>query len=70
MWRTDTIIVSKLNKAPVPIKPPLNGLEINKPPEGLNRGFTVSTLKTKIMARHPNKNLSHCNNDRPIPLVR
>ena len=70
MWRTDTIIVSKLNKAPVSIKPPLNGLEIIKPPEGLNRGFTVSTLKTKIMARHPNKNLSHCNNDRPIPLVR
>ena len=42
LWRTDTIVVSKLNKSP-----PSNGLEINMPPsrEGgggwLNRGFMV-----------------------------
>ena len=43
LWRTDTIVVFKLNKPPVSIKPPppSNGLEINKPPGGLNRGFTV-----------------------------
>ena len=45
LWRTDTIIFSKLNKPPFPIKPPppLNGFEINKPPpgRGVNRGFTV-----------------------------
>ena len=42
LWRTDTIVVSKLNKSP----PPSNGLEINMPPShkgggGLNRGFMV-----------------------------
>ena len=41
--RTDTIVVSKLSKPPVAIKPPSNGLEI-KPPGGLNRGFTLHTL--------------------------
>ena len=47
LWRTDTTVVFKLNKPPlsnkpsVSIKPPSNGLEINKPPGGLNRGFTV-----------------------------
>ena len=44
--RTDTIVVSKLNKPPLLSPPsllstPSNGLEINKPPGGLNRGFTV-----------------------------
>ena len=43
LWRTDTIVVSKLNKSP----PPSNGLEINMPPSHkggggwLNRGFMV-----------------------------
>ena len=51
LWRTDTIVFSKLNKPP-PLKcppsllsPPSNGFEINKPPphppEELNRGFAV-----------------------------
>ena len=37
-------VVSQLNKPPVSIKPPppSNGLEINKLPGGLNRGFTVA----------------------------
>ena len=30
-----------LNKRPVSIKPPSNVFEIKKPPEGLNRAFTV-----------------------------
>ena len=49
LWRTDTIVVFKLNKPPYQISPPSllspptpsNGLEINKPPGELNRGFTV-----------------------------
>ena len=41
LWRTDTIVVSKLNKPPPPAS---NKLETNKPPPGgrLNTGFTVS----------------------------
>ena len=49
LWRTDTIVFSELDKLPLPNKlsikappPPPNGLEINKPPGGLNRGFTVN----------------------------
>ena len=54
LWRTNTIVVSKLNKPPhfqislpSPLStppPPSNGLEINSPPPrgGLNRGFAVS----------------------------
>ena len=45
LWRTDTIVSFKLDKPPSPLlylPPPSNGLEINKPPKWLNRGFTVS----------------------------
>ena len=52
LWRTDTIVIFKLNSFPSQISPqsllspppPSNGLEINKPPlpgRGLNRGFKV-----------------------------
>ena len=34
LWRTDTIVVSKLNKPPISVSPLLNGLEINKPRGG------------------------------------
>ena len=45
LWKTDTIVFSKLNKPPVPINPHSNGLEINEPRgDGLNRGFTVFQL--------------------------
>ena len=48
LWRTDTIAVSKLNKAPFSINPPpsphSDELEMNKPPGGLNRGFTVVNI--------------------------
>ena len=40
LGRTDTIIFSQLI-SPSPLS---NGLETNKPPRGLNRGFTVLTL--------------------------
>ena len=58
LWRTDTIIVSKLNRPPSPPPPPppppppsllsspSNGLEINKPLEGLNIGVTISIYYT------------------------
>ena len=42
LWRTDSIVISKLNKSPSQIsppsllRPPSNWLEINKPPGGLN----------------------------------
>ena len=41
LWRGVIIIVSKLNKPPAPS----NGLEINKPPGGLNRRFTVFSVQ-------------------------
>ena len=43
LWRTDTIVFSKLNKPPSLLSspPPSNGLEVNKPPMGRNRGFAV-----------------------------
>ena len=67
--RTDTIVVSKLNKPPFPQLPtqisplsllssPSNGLEINKPPPpppaGLNRRFTV-TKKTCEYLQSPSE---------------
>ena len=51
VWRTVTIVVSKLNKPPVSDKPapsPSNGLEINKPPGELNRGFKVNHAKENL----------------------
>ena len=45
LWRTNTIVFAKLNKPLVSINPPpphpLYAFEINKLPEGINRGFTV-----------------------------
>jgi len=45
LWRTDTIIFSKLNKPTVSIKPPSpppsNELEIKQASGRLKRGFTV-----------------------------
>ena len=57
LWRTDTIVILKLNKPPSQISslsllsPPSNGLEINKPPGGLNnnRGFTVSIIQVQLI---------------------
>ena len=56
LWRTDTIIVSKLSKPLLSNKPPsllspppLNGLEINKPAGGLNRGLTVLTISLSTL---------------------
>ena len=40
LGRTDTIVFSQL----ISPRPASNGLEINKPPRGLNRGFTVLNL--------------------------
>ena len=50
LWRTDTIVFSELNKPPSPLStppPPSNGLEIIKPPGGLNRGFTVELSQSQ-----------------------
>ena len=40
LWRTDTIVFSKISPPVSITPPPSNELEINDP-EGLNRGFTV-----------------------------
>ena len=39
--------VAKLNKPPSLLSPPSKVLEKNKPPGGLNRGFTVSKAKSQ-----------------------
>ena len=57
LWRTDTIVISKLNKPPICVSPLLNGLEINKPPQGrggggLNKGFTVNIFLTLCCEKH------------------
>ena len=41
LGRTDTIVFSELDKLP---PPPLNRLELDKPPREFNRGFTVLNL--------------------------
>ena len=58
LWRTDTIVVSKLNKPPISVSPLLNGLEINKPRGGggggggLNKGFTVNIFLILCCDKH------------------
>ena len=55
LWRTDTLIISKLNKPSLSNKPPSllslpsNMPEINKPTGGLNRGFTVLTISVSTL---------------------
>ena len=41
LWRTDTIVFSKLNKPPTSIKSPLKWVRNEYAPRGLNGGFTV-----------------------------
>ena len=55
LWRTDTIVISKLNKPPISVSPLLNGLEINKPLGGggcLNKGFTVNIFLILCCDKH------------------
>ena len=66
LWRTDTIVFSKLNKSPSQICPPSNGLEINKLPREVNRGFTVDQESSQWkLLTHSNCAIVFQNPNRP-----